>query len=127
MGLVSPRTISVRRHDPGEHRLREGRASNAAMRHNGRGAQLSGGQKQWVAIVKDPRILLLDAESERVVQHARPIRLAYQLPVNRTFLSEQTSHQQPANSIFLSEQTIRHQPPAKRTCCWIAVVTGEGR
>jgi hypothetical protein len=48
----------------------------------------------------------------------RPFRLAYQLPANSTFLSEQTSHQQPANNTFLSEQiSTSHQPPAKRTCC----------
>jgi hypothetical protein len=34
----------------------------------------------------------------------RPVRLAYQLPANSTFLSEQTSHQQPASVTFLSEQ-----------------------
>jgi hypothetical protein len=46
----------------------------------------------------------------------RPVRLAYQPPANRTFLSEQTSHQQPASSTFLSEQiSTSHQPPAKRT------------
>jgi hypothetical protein len=40
-----------------------------------------------------------------------PFRLAYQPPVNSTFLSEQISHEQPASRTFLSEQTnISHQP-----------------
>jgi hypothetical protein len=44
-----------------------------------------------------------------------PVRLAYQLPVSSSFLSEQISHQQPASSTFLSEQiSTSHQPPAKR-------------
>jgi hypothetical protein len=48
----------------------------------------------------------------------RPVRLAYQPPASRTFLSEQTSHQQPASSTLLSEQTsTSHQPPANRTGC----------
>jgi hypothetical protein len=47
-----------------------------------------------------------------------PVRLAYQPPASRTFLSEQTSHQQTASSTFLSEQiSTSHQPPAKRTNC----------
>jgi hypothetical protein len=33
----------------------------------------------------------------------RPVRLAYQPPVSRIFLSKQISHQQPASSIFVSE------------------------
>jgi hypothetical protein len=47
-----------------------------------------------------------------------PVRLAYQPPANRTFLSQQTSHQQSVSSTFLSEQiSTSHQPPAKRTSC----------
>jgi hypothetical protein len=47
------------------------------------------------------------------VGHSHPVRLAYQVPANSTFLSEQTSHQQPVISTFLSEQTsTSHQPPA---------------
>jgi hypothetical protein len=47
-----------------------------------------------------------------VPYHFQPVRLAYQPPVNSTFLSEQTSHQQPVSSTFLSEQTSHRNQSA---------------
>jgi hypothetical protein len=54
--------------------------------------------------------------SPRPIPCRTPVRLAYQLPVSSTFLSQQISHQQPASSTLVSEQTsTSHQPPANRT------------
>jgi hypothetical protein len=39
-----------------------------------------------------------------VTKNISHVRLSYQPPVNRTFLSEQTNHQQPVNRYFLSEK-----------------------
>jgi hypothetical protein len=45
--------------------------------------------------------------------------LAYQPPVNSSFLSEQISQQQSANSIFLSEQiSTSHQPNEQAAAPW---------
>jgi hypothetical protein len=39
----------------------------------------------------------------------RRVRLAYQSPVNNTFLSEQIIHQQPTSNTFLSAPATNHQ------------------
>jgi hypothetical protein len=69
--------------------------------------------------MKHDRVGILGAVTIVVAQEShRSVRLAYQPPASRSFLSEQTSHQQPASSTFLSEQiSTSHQPPAKRTGC----------
>jgi hypothetical protein len=56
----------------------------------------------------------------------QPVRLAYQLPANNTFLSEQTSHYQPVSSTFLSV-SISNQLPAKRTgrCTVVVQLTSQ--
>ncbi|KAK1276489.1 ABC transporter B family member 11 [Acorus gramineus] len=50
-----------------------------------RGVQISGGQKQRIAItraiVREPRVLPLDAESERVVQEALDRARVYQTTI----------------------------------------------
>jgi hypothetical protein len=53
----------------------------------------------------------------RYISFYRHVRLAYQLPVSSTFLSQQNSHQQLTNSIFFLSDLIStsHESPAKRT------------
>jgi hypothetical protein len=61
---------------------------------------------------------------KKSIANIRPVRLAYQLPVSSTFLSEQTSHQ-PAVLLFSQHQqpatsqqyfSLRtNQPPANST------------